>query len=245
MAELLTTDTDLTTVADAIRAKTGGTGSLTFPAGFASAIDGIGSYDSDAATAGDILSGKKAFVGNATVTGTIDTKGSETFHPSASDRTIPANTYLSGAQTIKGVSISNLSAGNIKKGVTVSVGDGSVNVASVTGTYDPVYTSMPQSGSCFCPFMFQTTDTKNVRFYWAGNGWQVSAADSGSKAFIVPCAIRVTLYPESTSTGTSQIVLYPGNVYSLNIIPGNTQAATITGTGVSISVHRITNFEVV
>ena len=41
MADYLTTDTDLTAVADAIRAKTGGSASLAFPAGFISEIGNI------------------------------------------------------------------------------------------------------------------------------------------------------------------------------------------------------------
>lgn len=39
--DYLVTDTELTSVADAIRAKSGGSSSLTFPSGFISAIQGI------------------------------------------------------------------------------------------------------------------------------------------------------------------------------------------------------------
>ena len=38
----IVSSSDLTTVADSIRAKTGGTEQLTFPTGFANAIGGIG-----------------------------------------------------------------------------------------------------------------------------------------------------------------------------------------------------------
>jgi hypothetical protein len=41
MAEYLVNDTDLTSVADSIRAKTGGTEQLVFPSGFKTAIEGI------------------------------------------------------------------------------------------------------------------------------------------------------------------------------------------------------------
>ena len=41
MANYLTTDTELASVADAIRGKTGGSEDLVYPAGFVSAIEGI------------------------------------------------------------------------------------------------------------------------------------------------------------------------------------------------------------
>ena len=135
MADLLTTDTELQTVANAIRAKTGGTSNLSYPSGFASAIAGIGA-DCNAAAA-DILSGKTAYVGNAKITGSMESQAATTYHTSDSDQTIPAGKYLSGAQTIQKVMVSNLAAGNIKAGVTVKVGDNDDDdrVAAVTGTY--------------------------------------------------------------------------------------------------------------
>lgn len=61
----------------------------------------------------------------------------QTIHPSTSDQTIASNKYLTGAQTIKAVTTSNLTAANIKSGVVVQVGDSTDSdcVASVTGTY--------------------------------------------------------------------------------------------------------------
>ena len=41
MANYLTTDTELASVANAIRGKTGGSEDLVYPAGFVSAIEGI------------------------------------------------------------------------------------------------------------------------------------------------------------------------------------------------------------
>ena len=62
--------------------------------------------------------------------------GATTYYPSTSDQTIASGKYLMGAQTIKGVTITNLSAANIVNGVTVEVGDvdDPDRVASVTGT---------------------------------------------------------------------------------------------------------------
>lgn len=67
----------------------------------------------------------------------VTKKAAATIHPSTSDQTIASGTYLDGTQTIKAVTMSNLSAGNIKSGVTVKIGDSTDDdcVTSVTGTY--------------------------------------------------------------------------------------------------------------
>lgn len=67
----------------------------------------------------------------------ITRRSAATIHPSTSDQTISSGTYTTGAQTIKGVTLSNLSAENIKSGVVVKVGDSTDDdcVTSVTGTY--------------------------------------------------------------------------------------------------------------
>lgn len=85
-----------------------------------------------------ILSGHSAYdnAGNLIV-GTITSKTAATYYPSSSDQTISSGQYLGGAQTIKAVTTTNVSAANIKYGVTVEVGDSadSDRVASVTGTF--------------------------------------------------------------------------------------------------------------
>lgn len=87
-------------------------------------------------TAGYISSGT---AGNSTVslTASVTTKAAETIHPSTSDQSIAASTYLTGAQTIKAVTTNNLTAENIKSGVTVTVGDSTDSdcIASILGTY--------------------------------------------------------------------------------------------------------------
>lgn len=87
-------------------------------------------------SAGYISSGT---AGNSSVslTANVTTQGAQTIYPSTSDQTINASRYLTGAQTIKAVTTSNLTADNIKSGVTVTVGDSADadRVLSVTGTY--------------------------------------------------------------------------------------------------------------
>ena len=87
-------------------------------------------------TAGYVASGT-AGNSNVSLTASITTQAAQTIYPSSSDQTISSGRYLTGTQTIKGVTTSNLTADNIKSGVTVTVGDSSDadRVLSVTGTY--------------------------------------------------------------------------------------------------------------
>ncbi len=92
-------------------------------------VGGIaGSFTSDAtATAAQMLSGAIAYVNGNKITGTIPSKGAQTYTPGTTNQTIAASQYLSGAQTIAGSA--NLIAGNIKK---------DVNIFGVVGTYLPI-----------------------------------------------------------------------------------------------------------
>ena len=66
----------------------------------------------------------------------VPTQAAQTIHPSTTDQTITSGKYLTGAQTIKAVTTTNLTAANIVSGVTVEIGDSDDSdcVASVTGT---------------------------------------------------------------------------------------------------------------
>ena len=87
--------------------------------------------------AGYIASGTQESV-EVTLEADVWTVGATNYHPSTSDQTIPADSFLRGAQTIKAVVLDNLLAENIKNGVTVKVGDDTDDdcVAAVTGTYE-------------------------------------------------------------------------------------------------------------
>ena len=90
-------------------------------------------------SAGYVSSGT---AGTITVSGSntsqLTTQAAQTIYPSTSDQTIASGKYLTGAQTIKGVLLTNLDAGNIKKDVVVKVGDSADDdrITSVTGTYE-------------------------------------------------------------------------------------------------------------
>lgn len=82
------------------------------------------------AAAGDILSGKTAYVGGVKVTGNIQSKAADTITPTTSDQTIAAGQYLSGAQTIKGDA--NLTSSNILKNVTIFGVTGNLALPSIS-----------------------------------------------------------------------------------------------------------------
>ncbi len=71
-------------------------------------------------------------------TSQLTTQGTQTIYPSSSDQSISSGRYLTGAQTIKGVAVANLTAANIKKDVVVTIGDSADadRIMSVTGTYE-------------------------------------------------------------------------------------------------------------
>jgi len=80
-------------------------------------------------TAGYVASGT---AGNSSVslTASVTTKAAATYTPTTSDQTIAAATYLTGAQTVKGDA--NLTASNIKSGVSIFGVAGSLSSAVVS-----------------------------------------------------------------------------------------------------------------
>ena len=86
-------------------------------------------------SAGYVSSGT---AGNSAVslTGSVTTKAAATYYPGTTNQTIASGTYLTGTQTINALSQTNLVAGNIKNGTTISISNGQSNIWSVTGTYD-------------------------------------------------------------------------------------------------------------
>lgn len=81
------------------------------------------------AAAGEILSGKTAYVNGTKITGNIVSKAAATITPTTSDQTIAAGQYLSGAQTIKGDA--NLLAQYIANGITIFGVSGSLSAAVI------------------------------------------------------------------------------------------------------------------
>lgn len=103
-------------------------------------------------TAGYISSGT---AGNSSVslTASVTTKAAATYNTSTTDQTIASGTYLTGTQTIRGVTVSGLDASKILSGTTVKIGDSADDdrIISVSGsvTFSTITTSSsnPSGGS--------------------------------------------------------------------------------------------------
>jgi len=89
-------------------------------------------------SAGYVASGTAGTIsttGSATLN--LTTQGATTYYPSNADQSITAGKFLTGNQTIKAVTTTNVSAANVKDGVTAKVGDASDDdrVLAVLGTF--------------------------------------------------------------------------------------------------------------
>ena len=86
--------------------------------------------------------------GTVSTTGTstfqLTSKAAATYNTSTADQTVPSYRWLTGTQTIKSVTTSNLTAANIASGVVVKVGDANnaSRITQVTGTYAPATSSL-------------------------------------------------------------------------------------------------------
>ena len=161
-----------------------------------------GTATSDAnATAAQILKDKTAYVNGAKITGTIASKAAATYTPGTANQTIASGQYLSGVQTIKGDS--NLTAANIKKGVSIFGVSGTytsdanataaqilknqtayVNGNKITGTMannGAMNKSITAGGSVSIPAGYTTggtVDVKHVIKSWTPNYGQWTSTDS-------------------------------------------------------------------
>ena len=141
-------------------------------------------------TAGYIASGT-ALSSNVSLSASVTTLGATTYHPSSSDQTIASSTYVTGTQTIKAVT-NNLSAENIKSGVTVKIGDSTDDdcVASVTGTYSVKnvqaymgYDSAASASYTATDVSLTVAKTGTYKVSWVG--WRnTTGGTSGSKLYI-------------------------------------------------------------
>jgi len=131
-------------IANAIRSKTGSNVAIK-ATDFPQAIADIettpeGWHDTREvnATAADVLSPKKIVDANGNVlTGSIVPQGAGTYAAKLNETRIieTAGKYYSGNQTISGITLENLTAANIRNGVTVKVKSGGSEIASIAGSF--------------------------------------------------------------------------------------------------------------
>lgn len=105
---------------------------------------------------------------------TLTTQATQEFYPSTADQTIASYRWLTGAQTIKGVTTSNLTAENIAEGVVVKVGDSAnaSRITQITGTHSGGSThtlTLTGSGSqSYCYIKYKDIkyyNTTNIQFH--------------------------------------------------------------------------------
>ena len=254
MADYLITDTEATSIADKIREKAEISGLLVYPNGFKEAIENI-SEDCNA-TAAQILSGKTGMVKGTIVTGTISSKAAATYNASTSDREIGSGQYLSGVQTIKGITTANISAGNIKKDVVITVGDtgSATRIKNVTGTMVPLYWGAPT----WCPFMwYNDTVAPPGQGTLSGqsSGTAAQKADgyrfttsavpgsAAQKSFRVPFKVKITYYQSETDTSTKTATLNTGTTYKMQHNDNTYEATIVQGSTSVAKIYKLISYE--
>ena len=175
-------------------------------------------------TAGYISSGT-AGDSSVSLTASVTTQTAQTIHPSTSDQSIAASRYLTGAQTIKAVTMANLTADNIKSGITVKIGDSTDDdcVASVTGTYS--------GGSSKAVYTYSGLVSRTANSYGATNAKvTVTKAGTYNISFV---AVR------GSSSGTMGTNLHIGSTEKGNNTTWNngTYGQSVSYTSQSISAN--------
>ena len=181
-----------------IRAKISGLVAGVIKAG--TTIGGVlGTFTSDAnAVAGNILSGKTAYVNGNKITGTISSKGASTFTPGTSAQTIAAGQYLSGTQTISAVA--GLSAANVKNGTVVG---------GVTGTYKGVGTA--GVAQVLTGYTFSNPSLSGASGTMINRGAVTSTLSTQGGSYTIPAGYH---------SGTGKVTASFGNLSAGNIKSG-------------------------
>lgn len=203
-------------------------GSYTIPAGYHNGSGVVSAKDLASQTAVDsgktaidashVVSGYQGWVNGNKVSGTVTSKSAATYNTSTTDQTISAGQYLSGAQTIKAVTTENISAANIKQGVTVKVGDANDDdrILSVTGTYTggggtATETLLWQNSSPSTAISYTTvTLSESIQnFDYIKVVGQVNpSGDTTEIMALMPVAEFITIKESNTTTGSAFLLAY-------------------------------------
>ena len=190
---------------------------------------------------GVILSGYSAYNSDGTlVAGSIPSKAAATYNVSTSNQTIAAGQYLSGAQTIRAVTTANISAANIKSGITIKVGDSADDdrIITATGTFTAANTvsngqvaaGADQIVSGYSAFV----DGVEVKGSIASNG-PVSGTIS-TKAGTVTVPAGYTSGGSVSIASAEQAKIISGNIRSGVTILGVAGSSTVVDTALTTNV---------
>lgn len=138
--------------------------------------------------------------GQGKVVQNVTTQGATNYYATTSAQTISSGRYLTGNLTIGKLTNSNLSAGNIKKGVTINIHNGNTNVWSVTGTWEgyvPTTTDLYYRGTYG---QYGTLDFYSFTGYVTRDTGQITfntpslTAGAVRVAFVTPVAVNMSSY---------------------------------------------------
>ena len=166
-------------------------------------------------SAGYVSSGT-ATNSSVSLTASVTTKGATNHYATTSDQTIASGTYLTGTQTIKALSQTNLSAENIKSGTTITINNGNTNVWSVLGTYtggggtDRLVLLQTTSLGSLSTSSTSATDTGKTVSLAQSTGWQ------NYDLLLVDISVDTTTNGRHTSTVTPVILTGTSNVSTKN-----------------------------
>ena len=179
--------------------------------------------------------------GTTTSTYNLTTQAAQTIYPSTADQTISSYRWLTGTQTIKSVTTTNLTAANIAEGVTVKVGDatnasritqivgahgGSTSyTATISGSGNSTYCYVTYNGTKYYTnggtFTYKAGDTLTI--YCRGNNATVNGdsvtLSSYSYTYTLPVG-DVTINLSYSSSTNNSIAVYgliqPSGTYSVS-----------------------------
>ena len=175
------------------------------------------------------------YVTGGTTTGTLNltTQAAQTLNTSTVDRTISSYRWLTGVQTIKSVTTSNLTAGNIASGVTVKVGDANnaSRISQVTGTYSPATSTLTVTPTT-------TSQTFNATGVYGYKPVTVNAIPS---SYIIPSGTSVITengtYDVTSFASASVSISGSGSNYETDIINH-----TLSGTYSNDSINKVLSY---
>lgn len=189
----------------------------------------LGTFTSDAnATASQILNGITAYVNGVKITGTVPSKGAQTYTPSTANQTIAAGQYLSGIQTIASLG-GNAVASDVANGKTFSsdsagraiAGTGELKkyatgtATSVRTTYgSDVYHRISVSGLAFTPkIIIAKHQSQNVQSYYCDffSPYAYGAAFDNVSGLMRPIQQGVQNSMDSITTNAFSMVIQYGD----------------------------------